>query len=406
MCKYIILFLLVSFLSQSATIDTVISGNRYDGITATADGDFLAATAEDGQIVRFDSDGNQSIIFQGGQYMVAVTAASDGNIYASDAFGNTIYRIDSSGQQEVYNSNILLPGNIAESPDGSLLVGSFNDGNGGVFELNSANSATLIIPESQATFPLASAFDDQGNYYFAESATAEIFRLNPEGEISLFASLPINSGSFRLGHLLFADNSIYATGYSDNKVYRVSLSGEIEVVVGAGATGEAADFVLNGPAGITAGSQPYEIYVGNYNSRVVNRIQLDVPVSQQVKNPETLSGPWYDPILTGEGFNLIYAPNGLLVYYYGHDTEGNNLWLISDVYSGEINFNAPVILSFYELSGGTFNSPVRPDEAELWGSLELVFNSCSRGEFTMNGIDGIKVSMVQKLANILGIECP
>lgn len=177
MLKYFLILSFISMASQSATIETVISGNLYDGVVRTSDGDFLTATAGDGQIIRFDSEGNQTVLFQGGQYMVAVKEAADGSIYASDAIGNKIHRFSPSGQQEVCNSNILKPGQVAESPDDVLHVGSLHDGNGGIFRLDAANSSTLIIPESQATFPLASTFDDQGNYYFAESAKAEIFRL-------------------------------------------------------------------------------------------------------------------------------------------------------------------------------------------------------------------------------------
>jgi len=33
-----------------------------------------------------------------------------------------------------------------------------------------------------------------------------------------------------------------------------------------------------------------------------------------------LSGLWYDPTLDGEGFNVLVADAGMVVFFYGYDT--------------------------------------------------------------------------------------
>jgi len=401
------LLFVFSLNSMAASIEEVISGQRYDGIHRTQSGDFLATTADEGQVIRFNSEGTQSELLDGGIYFLGVTEDSQGNIYASDALSNQVYKINTNGQQEVFTTDITRPGNISQAPDGSLYIGSLaNGGTGGVFQVNQTGFADLLISENLAIDPLASTFDSDGNYYFSNSSTAEIFRYTPNGEVSLFATLPITAPGFRLGHFVFIDGYLYAPGFPDNRIYRINQEGDIEIVVGPGATGEAGNFQLNGPAGVAAGNQPGEIYVTNYNSRVINRIQLDIADSSPIENPAGLSGLWFDPALDGEGYNIIYTSSGLLVYFYGYNDSGERIWLISEIYTEELNFGQSIDLSILEISGGTFALPALPAEnATVWGNLNITFNDCISGEFILDGIDGIKVSQTQKLADIAGVVC-
>ncbi len=388
---------------MAASIDVVVSGQRFDGIHRMQNGDFLATTADLGQVIRFDSQGNQSELLNGGNYFFGVTEDSEGNIYATDGGTRDIIKISLNGQQEVLTTSINAPTSITEAPDGTLYVGSRL---GGVYQLSKTGNADLLINDNLAEIVSGSVFDNDGNYYFGNSRTAEIFRYTSNGDVSLFASLPINAPGFRLGQLVFIDGYIYAPGTADNRIYRISMDGDIKIAVGQGATGDAGDFQLNGPAGVTGGNQPGEIYVTNYNSGVINRIQLDALSDRAITQPAGLSGLWYDPALDGEGYNIIYTTSGLLVYFYGYNDQGERLWLVSDLYTGELNFGETVNLSFVELTGGTFAVPASPaNNTSVWGSLEITFDDCRTALFKIDGTDGIKNSQAVKLADISGVLC-
>jgi hypothetical protein len=118
------------------------------------------------------------------------------------------------------------------------------------------------------------------------------------------------------------------------------------------------------------------------------------------------TGLWYDPTLDGEGFNIVAAGSGTIVYFYGSDNRGNRIWLISDLIQGEIVDGSPIEVLMFESSGGIFSSPVRSTRGlAAWGTLILTFIDCRNGQSTLNGIDGFKVSRITKLAGVSGASC-
>ena len=120
----------------------------------------------------------------------------------------------------------------------------------------------------------------------------------------------------------------------------------------------------------------------------------------RVIDASIFAGMWYDPTLEGEGFNVLVTPNGLAVYFYGYAADGEGLWLLSDVYQGEIRFGQDINLPLYKAVRGEFDSPVPSSEALIkYGSLSMSFGSLRSATFTINGFDGSKISNVVFLAD-------
>jgi murein DD-endopeptidase MepM/ murein hydrolase activator NlpD len=118
------------------------------------------------------------------------------------------------------------------------------------------------------------------------------------------------------------------------------------------------------------------------------------------------TGLWYDPLLDGEGFNIVTTQGGTIVYFYGSDSRGNRVWLISGLIPGEIETGTAIEVQMFESSGGVFPSPVQSSRGlSAWGTLIVVFSDCNNGQTTLNGVDGVKVSQVTKLAGVAGASC-
>ena len=128
------------------------------------------------------------------------------------------------------------------------------------------------------------------------------------------------------------------------------------------------------------------------------------PAAKPANNAFT--GLWFDALLDGEGFNIVTADSGTIIYFYGSDSRGNRLWLISDLIQGEIVAGQPLEVLMFESTGGTFSSPVQSSRSlSAWGTLILTFSGCMNGQSTLNGMDGVKVSQISKLAGVAGASC-
>ncbi len=84
-----------------------------------------------------------------------------------------------------------------------------------------------------------------------------------------------------------------------------------------------------------------------------------------------LSGSWYDPSHSGEGYVLeVLFDARVLVYWFSFDAEGNRRWFFG---TGEIMDGKLIFDQVFTTLGGTFGSEFDPETVEVipWGSLEL-----------------------------------
>lgn len=123
-------------------------------------------------------------------------------------------------------------------------------------------------------------------------------------------------------------------------------------------------------------------------------------VVSQIVDAADLSGLWFDPKQDGEGFNVLVADAGMVVFFYGYDSDGNRLWLVSDTFSGEFGFGEDIHVPIYKALAGDFAGPVPSSEALIkYGLLSMSFGSTRSATFTINGFDGNKISRNTFLAD-------
>lgn len=95
-------------------------------------------------------------------------------------------------------------------------------------------------------------------------------------------------------------------------------------------------------------------------------------VSLPPERPEgRLSGSWYDPSHSGEGYVLeVMSNQELLIYWFSFDTEGNRRWFFG---TGVIDGTKMKFDDLLTTRGGVFGPDFDPAlvEANPWGALEL-----------------------------------
>lgn len=120
-----------------------------------------------------------------------------------------------------------------------------------------------------------------------------------------------------------------------------------------------------------------------------------------------MTGSWYDPSHSGEGFILqVIDESNALVYWFTYDKSGKQFWTLGtgQINGGEIRFDD--MLSY---RGGRFGPEFDKNDVsnQRWGSLVLSFDDCNSGTatYTNSGSFGSGTQDIQKLTSVWGFDC-
>jgi hypothetical protein len=119
----------------------------------------------------------------------------------------------------------------------------------------------------------------------------------------------------------------------------------------------------------------------------------------------SVTGSWYDPATSGQGFLLHPVDDQRTVLtFYGFDNDGKPLWL-TGVAENTLETGTKQDVTMYVTSGGNFGSFTRDDITESdWGTLTINFADCGHATATLDGIDGQQTMNMAKLAGLQGSE--
>ena len=144
-------------------------------------------------------------------------------------------------------------------------------------------------------------------------------------------------------------------------------------------------------------------------SRITRLMGIDCGNVQlpPIREEAYLSGSWYDPTHSGEGYNIeVLVNNHVVIYWFSFDPQGNRRWFFSlgDILDGKLVF-ADVKTS----SGGIFGPDFDPGTVVLksWGTLELDLG-CNSGTATYNSTEegfGSGTLNVVRLTSIDQLNC-
>ena len=157
----------------------------------------------------------------------------------------------------------------------------------------------------------------------------------------------------------------------------------------------------NAAAAVGVGGPPYTI------AQIISPASTS-PATTPNLNQHGLTGSWYEPETSGQGFAVEVFPdqspgNGqAFVSWFTFDSviggAGRQRWytLQGDVVTGQPN----AALTIYRNTGGTFNAPPATDAEEV-GTATLSFDTCSRGELSYSFTDGTGRAGAISLARLL-----
>lgn len=208
------------------------------------------------------ADGSVSVFASGLSGASGNAFDSQGNLYQSNIAGNRISKIDPSGNVSTFATNgIFSPVGIAVGAGDTVYVA--NCGNGTIRKIAPDGTSMPFASGSLFSCPNGLTIDNDGNLYTANFNNGNVIKIEPDGTASLFATIPGGNN----GHLTFANNRLYVVGRCNNRIYEVSMSGDVSWLAGSGQRGNtdgpASSASFSIPNGIAASPDGTVLYVND-----------------------------------------------------------------------------------------------------------------------------------------------
>ncbi|HEY7906215.1 MAG TPA: peptidylprolyl isomerase [Wenzhouxiangella sp.] len=126
------------------------------------------------------------------------------------------------------------------------------------------------------------------------------------------------------------------------------------------------------------------------------------------------TGSWYNEATSGTGFNIEITHDAstesgplAIVYWYDFD-QGQQIWLtgVKAFEWGDHRVKIDLVTANYPIAGADFRQPPVNSEFESWGTLEIEFSSCARGQVRFDSPQrGQSVIDVVRLSLPVGAGC-
>lgn len=161
----------------------------------------------------------------------------NGNFFQSNIRGSYISKVSKSGDVTEYAcDSIVAPVGLEFDSNGDLIV--CNCGNNTLRRIKPSGENVLFSKGEALKCPNGIARDGEGNFYTSNFYNGDVVKITPDGTPTVFATIPGNNN----GHVAYSNNYLYVVGRTANQIYKVSMSGEIELFAGTGERGR-----RNGP---------------------------------------------------------------------------------------------------------------------------------------------------------------
>ncbi len=156
--------------------------------------------------------------------------ASDGTVITtiSGSRGNhhpqSLMKVSRDGEVKAFPCDILNPTGLAFGPDGQLYISSRADGT----VLRYTDYEHLDTIAEDLGVPCGIVFDREGFLYVGDR-TGRIYRIDPAGTRTDFASLPPSVSAFHLA--IDAEHNLYVTGPTlamRDPLYRITRTGKVD----------------------------------------------------------------------------------------------------------------------------------------------------------------------------------
>jgi sugar lactone lactonase YvrE len=196
------------------------------------------------------------------------------NFYVSNMNSGAIYKRSKNGEVTLFSS-ITSGGGMAFDKGNGLYVASYQGGV--IYKLDRDGNATVFSDDPRLSGgPVGISFDKNHNLYVGNYDDGKLLKISKDGTVTEITTLA--QGGNHIAYLVYAGGHIYTTSLFTNKIYKVTLDGEVTEFAGSGNFGHKdgpnfeADLAL--PNGITTNKAQDTLYISEYYSSYVKAIRI------------------------------------------------------------------------------------------------------------------------------------
>jgi DNA-binding beta-propeller fold protein YncE len=223
----------------TGSIDGGTGGLAVDAAGNIFIGDFGPSLSGGGtRVFRVTPAGSVSVFATGFQGASGNAFDSMGNLYQSNINGARIDRIAPDGTVSLFTSSqIIGPVGIVANANDAMFVCNCAANN--IRKVTQGGFSTLFASGPLFQCPNGIARDDDGNFYVSNFNDGTVIRIPQGGGTpELFATVPGSNN----GHITYHDGLLYVAARGANRIYTISLDGDVQLFAGTGAQG-----IVDGP---------------------------------------------------------------------------------------------------------------------------------------------------------------
>ncbi|MBN8568673.1 MAG: T9SS type A sorting domain-containing protein [Ignavibacteria bacterium] len=269
------LFFIFTFLfaaaSYSQIVSTLVTGPSTfdDCLTLSASGDLFASRYNGTTITKITPAGMTSIFASGLSTPNGTAFGPGGYLYVTNNIANgRITRLSPAGVMDTLIASIPYPTSIFFESDTSMLIPSYQTNK--IYRAKLNGTYTELYSGQGMNGPVDIDRASDGNLLVANYTDGKIFKV-AGGVFTQIAKIP-----GPLGFMCVANNFIYATGFGNNRIYKITMAGDTSTFAGTGQGGQTngpvRNATFNAPNGITASRTGDTLYISDYNARSLRMI--------------------------------------------------------------------------------------------------------------------------------------
>lgn len=221
------------------TLANLNQGTMGDGITVARTGDIFYSSGFGtafNKIYKITPEGEFSVYKSNISNPVGIISDSLLNLYVPTYQGNSIRKIDTAGVVTVIASGLDGPAGIVINKQDEIFISEYGAGGSGtgdrIMKISTDGSLETFVTNSGFNGLIGLTIDEDGNLYTSNWNNGNIYKVTPEKGVSLLASIGGN-----VNQISYSNGYVLAPSPSRERIYRVDMEGNVEVVAGSGKTG-------------------------------------------------------------------------------------------------------------------------------------------------------------------------